>query len=233
MTVLASDIMRRAGILLQDEDHIRWTPAELAEWINDGVRSIVIAKPSESVATIDIALVAGTYQTVPSASPQPQMLLSITRNLRQASAPRLAGRAITPTSRLAMDAIEPNWHDERRVRRRKDVLQFFIDDQDPLHFWVYPGNTGEGLVEGIVCVLPVPVEATGDVTAVASYEVSVGLKDVMATPILDYVLFRAESEDDVAANGQRAAAHFQAFAAAIGLKTTNEQRGAPGSRRNG
>lgn len=233
MTVLASDIMRRAGLLLQDVDHIRWTPAELAEWLNDGVRSIVLAKPSEATATRYIQLIEGTMQTVPSDAPQPQLILSITRNIRQTDPVVLAGRSISATSRLALDASCPDWHDERRVRRRKEVIQHFIDAEDPLRFWVYPGNDGSGVVEAIVSIVPAPVEATGDPALEASYDVSTGLKDAMATPMLDYVLFRAHSKDDVAASAERAQGHFQAFAAAIGLKITNQAKGQPGTRRNG
>ena len=234
MAVLASDIMRNAGILLQDEDHIRWTPSELAAWINDAVRTIIITKPSESTSLRDIPLVAGTAQTVPAGTPQAQILLSITRNVRDVeTADRAPGRAIMATTRMGLDGASPDWHDPRRVRQRSEVYQYFIDDMDPLRFWVYPGNDGTGGVEAVVSTIPTPVAATGDPSLEASYVVDVGLKDAMATPILDYVIFRAHSKDDVAATAERAQLHFQAFAAAIGLKIANQQRGTPGSRQNG
>lgn len=234
MALIASDIMRRAGILLQDEDHLRWTLPELAEWINDATRSIVLAKPSESTAIIHIELEPGTLQQVPSGtSPVPQLLMSLTRNLRQIGPPVLGGRTITPTNRGGLESAQPDWHDERRVRRRRDVMQFFIDDQDPLRFWVYPGNDGTGIVEALVAVLPTPIAPTGDETLIASWDVPIGLKEIMATPMLDYVLYRAQSKDDVAANAGRAQAHFQTFATAVGIKTSSETRGAPGRHSNG
>ena len=44
----ASEIMKLAGVQLLDEDHIRWPLTELADWVNDGVKAIVLAKPSAS-----------------------------------------------------------------------------------------------------------------------------------------------------------------------------------------
>ena len=45
MAIIGSDIMRRAGILLLDEEHVRWTLLELAEWKvrheHNGVRIVV------------------------------------------------------------------------------------------------------------------------------------------------------------------------------------------------
>ncbi len=234
MAIIGSDIMRRAGILLLDEEHVRWTLLELAEWINDAVRAIVIAKPSASTRDIVIHLQAGTLQNVPTdGTPAPQQLISITRNLRSAEPPRLAGRAIGPTSRAALDAREPNWHDERVVQRRREVKQFFVDVEDPLRFWVYPGNDGGGLVEAIVSVLPAPLMAAGDTNLLSSWNTAVGLKDVYATPILDYVLYRAQSKDDTGANPGRAATHFQAFSTALGIGADAEGRASPSTRRNG
>lgn len=234
MAITASDIMRRAGILLQDEGHIRWPLFELAEWINDAMRAIVLARPSISTNIITISLQPGTLQSVPlDTVPEPQTLLSLTRNIRQAGPPRIAGRAITGTSRIGLEARVPNWHDERYVRRKREVQQFFVDEQDPRRFWVYPGNDGGGEVEAVVSVVPQPVLPTGAPEAITSWNVPVPLKEVMATPILDYVLYRAQSKDDVGANAGRASGHFQAFAAAVGIGATAETQAAPSTRRNG
>jgi hypothetical protein len=233
VAIVAYDIMRRAGILLQDESNVRWTLAELAEWINDAVRAIVLAQPSASTRVIAIPLQPGTLQAVPADAPAPQNLLSVTRNLRDANSPLLGGRAITGTNRVGIEARSPGWHDERYLRRKREVLQYFVDEQDPLRFWVYPGNDGSGIVEAIVSVLPNPIVASADPILPSSWTSQVGLKDVMATPILDYVLYRAQSKDDVGANAGRASLHFQAFTAAIGAGAGAEARTAPATRRNG
>ena len=225
MAILASDIMRRAGIQLQDEAHVRWTLSELAEWINDAVRAIVLARPTASTDVIHIPLQAGTGQSVPvTGARAPQSILNITRNVRASGPPALYGGAITGTGRVGLVARAPDWHDERKVPQKKEVRQYFPDEHDPLRFWVYPGNDGTGVVEATVSVLPEPVAPTGDGLNIAHWDVSVGLKEVMATPILDYVLYRAQSKDDVAANAARAASHFQAFAAAVGIGASAEQQ---------
>ncbi|MBI1202613.1 MAG: hypothetical protein GC182_08895 [Rhodopseudomonas sp.] len=227
MALTAATIMTLAGRNLQDEDAVRWTLPELVDWINEAVRSIVLAKPSANSTTVLLALNAGTLQSIGDGN---LALLRLVRNITAAGPPRQGGRMIRVTARDALDAEAPDWHDPDRTPYKKEVRQFVYDEEDPTSFYTYPGNDGTGLVEAVVSKLPAAVAATGDVNALASYDIAIGLQDVYQAPILDYVLFRALSKDDPAASPAGAGMHYQAFAAAVGLKIKVESSNSPNSR---
>lgn len=225
-------IMERAGVLLLDVGYVRWPLAELAGWINDGVKAIVIAKPSAASETRALTLVSGTRQTVPQSggARTPLALLDIVRNLRSAE-PRVGGRPIRPVPRAVLDAQEPYWHDERRVRFAREAKHFIFDERLPLEFYVYPGNDGTGIVEAMLSVLPVPLAPTGSPTLIGSWEGDVGLPEPFSTPLLDYVCWRAHSKDSLEAQAGKAQAHYQAFASALGIKVQTERAHAPSTQR--
>lgn len=226
------EIIERAGILLNDEDHIRWTPSELAAWINDGVRAIVLAKPSASTSSIVIGLTQGTLQSVPAdGTPLPLMLVRLVRNLASGGSPRVGGRIITAVSGAVLDAQDPNWHDPTKSPQRQEARHYVFDEANPLEFYVYPGNTGAGFVEAVVSTLPAPLTAIGEESDPASYAGEIGLPEPYSVPVLDFVLHRAFLKDDLTGNGGRAASHYQMFAAAIGLKIQVEGATSPNGRR--
>src|SRR5687768_15593281 len=189
MTITATQVMTLAGRVLNDEDATRWTQPELAEWINEAVKAILLAKPSAYSVTEVLSLAAGTYQTVPA---EYLSLLRVVRNITDEGPPRVGGRIIRVTTRDALDAQEPYWHDPTKVYYKKEVRQFVFDEESPLSYYVYPGNDGTGMVEAVLSKLP---------TAIADdYDQAIGLQDIYVSPILDYVLFRAMSKDDEAGN---------------------------------
>lgn len=218
-----TEIMTRAGVMLLDEDHIRWQLSELAGWINDAVKAVLLAKPSANSKTISISLQAGTLQNVPAAGdPTPISLIRLVRNLLDDETPPTGGRAVTPTSIDVLNAAEPNWHSAASVPFSATVRQFVFTADDPMIFYVYPGNNGEGRVEGIVSALPTPLAATGDVDDISSYNTDIGLQAIYDGPLLDYVCYRAQSKDDAGTNVGRAAAHYRQFADAMGIKVQND-----------
>lgn len=218
------DILTRAAEILQDRDNVRWPLTELAAWANDGVRAIVLAKPSASSQSIIVQLSAGTLQGVPSASGslRPMQLLDIPRNLSSGATPRIGKRSIKKCERRWLDAHYPSWHDSTVFTQAKEVKHYVFDDQNPLEFYVFPGNDGTGFVEAVVSVLPAPLTYTGQGMDIANYSADVALPEIYTPVLLDYVLFRAYSKDDLGANAGRSQFHFQQFAAAVGLRTQVE-----------
>lgn len=232
----AREIMEKAAILLQDEEHIRWPLDELAGWINDAVSAIILAKPSASSESRVMELDAGTLQRVPQngGQPQPLMLVRVVRNLRSAGtggSAREGGRIITATDRATLDALSPYWHDRNYVPFRREVRQYVYDEANPLEFYAYPGNDGNGLIEIIVSVIPARVVAQGDATEIASWGMPVGLPEPYSVPLLDYVLYRSFSKDAEGADPGRAGAHYTQFATAIGLKIEVERATSPNAKR--
>ena len=229
----AQEIFSRAAILLNDTGEVRrWPLAELCDWLNEGVRAICLAKPSASSITMVFELAVGTLQPLPSTSPKPLTLLSINRNITDATEPRKAGRMVKHTDRGLLDAADPDWHDRTRTQFRKEVRNYCFDELVPLEYYVYPGNDGTGLVEAEVGTLPEPVViATGaDPPDIASYDIDVGLPEPYSVPLLDYVLYRCQMKDDIDGAAARSVVHYQQFATAIGLKLQVEKAHSPNAR---
>lgn len=225
------EIIKRAAILLNDEDHVRWTLPELCDWINEAVRATVLAKPSAKSESRVVALGQGTLQHVPATGdPLPLALLAIRRNIKDPGQPGRGGRAVTRTSITGLDAQEPNWHDPKFVPFKREARQYTFDEEVPLEFYVFPGNDGTGHVEAVLSVLPTPLAASGAADEIASYGGDVGLPEPYSVPLLDYVLYRAQSKDDDGANAGRAMAHYTQFATALGIKVQVARATSPNAR---
>ena len=233
MAVTGKDILTDAAELLFDNDHVRWTLPELVRWLNAGMRDICLAKPSANSSTRILTLAAGTLQSVPTATnlSEPLQLIDVVRNITADGPPRVAGRTIKTVSRDILDSENPNWHNSKYLRFRAEVRNVCFDEQNPLEFYVYPGNDGTGKVEAVVAQIPAPIVATGDVTLIDSYNTEIDLPDIYASPLLDYVLARAYSKDEEGNYDTRSQMHEQKFAAAIGLKIQVEGASSPNSRR--
>ncbi|MPZ36676.1 MAG: hypothetical protein GEU95_01215 [Rhizobiales bacterium] len=221
------ELLTRAATVLQDIEHVRWPLPELVRWVNDGMRATVLAKPSANSATVALTLVEGTLQSL--VDDAHLLLLRMPRNLKQASPP-IGGRAIRPTNREVLDASEPSWHDRSVVPFKKEVRQYVYDEANPRGFYCYPGNDGTGIVEAVVSLLPTLLTASGDPDVLASYSAELGLPETYGVIVLDYVLYRSYSKDDVGADPGRAQMHYQAFASALGIKLQVEGASSPNSR---
>lgn len=216
MSFTALDIIRTATPILFDAGHKRWPLAELLDHINDAVRAIVAVKPNAKTDTVTLSLVQGTLQTLPDEYP---VLARVTRNLNAGhSAPGgpVGGPAIRMVDgREAMDAFFPGWQSDTALFSAT-VKHVIYDDADPRHFYVIPGNTGAGLIEAVVGVMPAPLAPGGNPLLEATYNVAVPLPDLYRTPVTDYVCFRAFSKDQgIPASQTRAANHLAAFQSAL------------------
>jgi hypothetical protein len=226
-----TEIMNRAAVLLNDADHIRWPATELCEWINEGARAIVLAKPSASSKTVTMPLAIGTRQSIdPSVGAFPLVLITLVRNIASLGPPLVGGRMIKPVDRALLDAQVPDWHNRNTVQFSREVRNFTYDELVPLEFYVYPGNDGSGLVEAELGVLPLPLVADGDPKKVESYGGQVGLPEPYSVPLLDYTLYRCQMKDDIDGAAGRSSVHYQQFATAIGLKIQVEKAHSPNLR---
>lgn len=219
----AANVMRDVAVTLLDTDYIRWTPAELAGYIDDAIKTIITVKPSAASRTIVLPLVRGTRQTLPGDQRYKQ-LLDIVRNTGGTNG--AAGRAIRPTTRHELDAHVPRWHDPSYAPFRPEVRQFVFDETVPMEFLVVPGNDGTGAVEAIVVQVPVLLreqvapEHQEDLAAWTG--ITVAFDDIYEPAIKDYVLYRCFSKEEPAAAPGRAAGHYQAFATILGIRAQVE-----------
>ena len=208
MPFTAAAVMKRANTILQDVGAIRWTPTELHDWLNEGMRTIVTVKPNAKSESVVLPLVAGTKQTLPA---QYITLCAVVRNMGTNGA--TPGRAIrTVLDRRILDAQIPDWHDSTKLPFAP-VVQYALQDQmSTREFYVVPGNAGNGNVEAIVGIIPTPVPAPAGALAldIDNYTATVPLDDIYQGILLDLVLFRAFSKDSAAPDAAgRAQGHLE------------------------
>jgi hypothetical protein len=211
-TVTAQSLVSRAKIVLQDTTNVRWSDAELLSYLNDGQRAICIKRPDANATVGTIALVAGTKQSLPDAATS---LIRAVRNMGVAGA--TAGRAIRHIPMTLLDATIPSWH---TVAATQEVLHVTSDPRFPQTFYVYPPSTGTWYIEGVYAAPPTDVAALGNV---------IGIDDVFATPLVDYICFRADLKDqDLVGNAERAAMHLKIFESTMGDKAQADAQVAAG-----
>lgn len=224
----AAEIMTRVRRLAQDETSVRWPLAELCMWINDGMREIVLQKPSALSKNQVVNLQLGTYQVIPADA---ITLLRAIRNIKTLVGDvRTGGTAVTMVARAVLDAQQRDWHDTTILPFKKEVRHVIFDEEDTRSFYVYPGNDGTGKLEAVFSMEPPPIVIAGgaEAEALASYDIDVPLSAVYVNALVDYVLYRAYGKDAAfAGNTQRAALHYQQFANSIGVKVNVEMFNSP------
>lgn len=210
MPVPISGVIRRAQRILQDALGTRWDEPELLDWFNDGRRELAVVKPSEFAVRLPVELDRGTIQQLP---PEAFQLLRVDCNLLSVS-PRSPGRALSIVDRRVMNTMHPRWQEDEAFPFEPLARHYVYDDTEPTTFHVFPGNDGTGAVEVSVAVLP------ADATDSAA---SIGVRDIYANALLDYMLYRAFAKDaDHPGNMERSGAHYAAFASAVGAKSSVE-----------
>jgi hypothetical protein len=221
MSFTPNDIIRRASTTLQDQDHVRWTVADLVDWTNAGLIDIPTIKPNATNETIEISLEAGTRQDIPDGA---LALVRPIRNLATVAADpegRTGGTPITVVERADLDSAIPRWHDPDVVPFSAVVQHVTFDVDDPTAYYVMPGNDGTGIIEAVVTTTPDPVSAD-------ELEDPIDLDDRYQNALVDYVLFRAFSVDAPNPNGAaRAEAHLQLYHGALGFKAQSEAASSP------
>lgn len=212
-TLTVPNLISRAGTLLQDAANVRWTAAEMLNWVNDGQREVVLYRPEASVSNSAILLAAGvTKQTLPAAG---VMLLDIVRNM--GSGGSTPGAAIRVVAREALDSAAPSWHSTANALGY--IENFTFDPRDPRDFYVYPMAPATAwYVEAVYSVTPADCTSNSVIT----------LDDVYFNALVNYVLHRCYSKDATfAANAAAASAYYSAFVTALTGKSNSEAAGNP------
>jgi hypothetical protein len=209
----AAEAIGRASRILTDVNATRWTRSELCDWLNDAQREVVLHKPTANTKLVTVTLVAGTRQTVPAGGVQ------FVRGVRNVA----SKRTIIPTDMRALDDLNPYWHDPTFTPPAADAYHTIAEPEDPTAFWVYPPNNGTGQIEALVCMQPATVPLPGSPEVLANYTTTLELADIYLSAIVDFMVYRALLKDNAEANNaMRAAAHYSAFANALGVKLANE-----------
>jgi hypothetical protein len=204
--ILASDLIYRAGILLQDETHIRWTTTELIAWINEGVGALIRLKPAAGAKRVLFGLASGAMQTLDEYVVQ---LIDVVHNM--AADKVTPGRAIRLTDRQLIDSANPDWH---TMKKATVIKHFMYDDRTPAIFYVYPPSMPNVLIEAVMAIMPAPIDNELD---------KIQLSLEYADSVLNYMLYRAFAKDNEYANAAMSTGYYQAFIASMGTGDQGEQ----------
>lgn len=194
MPIPVSDILGRAGIILNDEDYVRWTKDELIGWINDAAAEVVIRRPSAHAVTDLVALKAGVLQHIPEGGIQ---ILDIPATDD--------GRPVRRVDRQLLDDQYPGWRRAKAARTK----HYTYDERTATTFYVYPPAVDGAQVEMLYSSPPPQVASDTD---------SVELDRAYMSPLVSFLLYRALAKDSEYANGTLAAAHYSAFNDALGAQ---------------
>lgn len=221
MTIAAQLILRDAVDELADEANLRWTLPELMRYLNDGVRRTAILRPDAYTETASHALVAGTRQTIPAAALR---LIDIVRNTGGKQ------RAVRLASREMLDAHNPSWYAGRQTT---EIQHFIFDPRDPRVFYVYPPAAVGASVELIYSYMPDNAAIPAPEVTLDALDSNVNAPYVFVGALTHYVLYRAWAKDtEVAASGERAAAHLALFHNELGLDGAATVNAGPNSAGN-
>ena len=219
-TVKIADVLNKVETILQDDTNVRWTAGELLGWANDSYREIVMARPDLNTASGTFTCAEGTRQilTGNGGFANAIRLIDITRNVAATS----AKEAVRLISRKILDDQRRNWHDV--TAKSVDIEYFMYDPRLPKEFLVYPPATTAAQLEVVYSSVPTGHTISGNTVP----DEAIKLDDSWSNCMIDYILYRAYSKDaEYAANAQRAAAHYQAMQASLGVKTQSDQAVTP------
>lgn len=195
-TVVVKDLIDRVAITLQDRTNVRWPRVDLLTYLNDAQRQIVLNRPDAQAVNTTFNCLNQSKQTLPAAALR---LLTIKRNID--------GRAITPVEQSTLDIQLPDWH---QTPETDGVEHWLYDGLDPKTFYLFPVPIADRQIEIVYSTAPAPIVLE---TA------TIGLDDIYANVIMDYMLYRAYQKDATYGDLNKATLYLQSFGSALGIKT--------------
>jgi len=221
-TVKVVDLIVRAQTLLQDEDSVRWTVAELQYWLNDAYKETIGLRPDANTQTAEYTCVAGPRQVLTGSFPNAIRLVEVVRNLATTS----NKYSVRLTDRKSLDTQRRSWYADTPSA---SVELYMFDPRTPKQFLVYPPATTAARLEVIYSVLPAEHTLSDAQLLNPTTSETIRIDDIFATALFDYMLYRAFSKDaEQTAMTQRAVAHYQAFQNALGIKQQVDAASQPG-----
>lgn len=139
MLTVATIVDRARGLLL-DSDKSTWSDADLAGYVSEGQRQTCFVKPDAYVTNGPMALVAGTFQTIPSDG---VALFDVVSNAAD-------GSIITQVDKELLDANNRAW---RGAAGSAVIEHYTADPRSPRYFSVSPpalAGTTVNIVYGAV-----------------------------------------------------------------------------------
>lgn len=189
-------LVTRVAGTLNDPSYVRWTVADLVDYLNDGVLQTVIARPQANVVTRVLELTEGTRQTLPADA---IALIEVQRNVP-------SGRVVRHVDKQTMDAAAPLWHGSTRM---VDARDYAFDQRDPKTFFVYPPAHTTSKVETLLSVRPdlAGVPATPGTDPWDPFPLAPEYQE----PVRLWMLHRAYANDTGAGSLAKSSSYFNQF----------------------
>lgn len=205
---IAGDIIDRAAITLFDDTKVRWSEAELLQYLSDAQREAVLLDPSAFTKNQAVQLAPGTVQTLPADG---LALVDLGGNMGANGA--TPGRSVSQVGRTDLEASRPDW---RAMTANGAAQHFLYDDRDPTRFEVYPPQPNPGhYVQVVYAAEPPAITATTDPVALAS---------MYDTALYYLVLARAFTKSSSTQDFTKAAGYQQiAHSLIVGRKATKQE----------
>lgn len=215
-------IIDRVTFVTKDNDHVRWTLAEIAEWLNNAAEQIVSVHPRAGAAYHTLTLAAGPRQDIRTAGAGKQWvrLFELVCNMVTVEDESLpTGTTIRLISRPSLDAAFRSWR--TRPATATAVKEYAVDEREPFTFDVNPPVAAGVKVLALATAKPTRCAVLNDGgTALADSDEEFPLAPGYDIPAVDYVLFRCFNKDaNDPTYAARAGNHLQAFQLAMGVET--------------
>lgn len=201
-TTKAVDLINRVSVTLQDPTFVRWTQSELLNYLNDAQRQIVLFRPDAKAVNAAFSCAGTAKQTLPADGLR---LINVLRNAN--------GRAITKVERSILDVQLPTWYET--AVGTDGVKHYVYDALDPKNFYLFPKPAAAASIEIVYAISPVDIVISNFTTDVQV----IGIDDIYANALMDYMMYRAYQKDSEFANINRAGVYFQSFSTSLGIKS--------------
>lgn len=201
-TTKAVSLINKVSVTLQDPTFVRWSQAELLGYLNDAQRQVVVFRPDAKSSNTAFTCANSAKQTLPTDGLR---LINILRNTN--------GRAITKVDRAILDVQLPNWYETSAGT--DGVKHYVYDALDPKTFYVFPKPAASHQIDIVYAISPSDIA----ISNFASDTQTIGLDDIYANALMDYMMYRAYQKDSEYSNLNRATAYLQSFANSLGLKS--------------
>lgn len=217
MPLAVADIIAATSDLLMDPDFSRWPVAERIRWGNEAMGAILTRRPAAFTTSTVIALVGGTFQTIPSGS---AMFIDLVRNM--APDGTTPGGTIRRSDRQQLDDADPDWHFGTAKAR---IQQYVFDDRMPTAFYVYPPAIAGTKAE--LWHAPLPTKVAED-----DEDGSFGIGAEYLEAVVNYVCYRCKAKDSEEGSPTDAIGFYQAFETALGIKAASQSANSPNQLQN-
>jgi len=201
-TTKAVDLISRVSITLQDPTFVRWTQGELLNYLNDAQRQVVLFRPDAKAVNAPFTCTNTAKQTLPA---EGLRLINVLRNT--------GGRAVTKVDRSILDVQLPTWYET--AANADGVKHYVYDALDPKNFYVFPKPANLHQIDIVYAISPVDIVISNYTTDVQV----IGIDDIYANALMDYMMYRAYQKDSEFANINRAGVYYQAFTTSLGIKS--------------